>query len=372
MHLDLADGAGPRQADVLPALASVDGAVHTVADGHVAAGLGRSHPHVDHVRIARRHGHRADGASLEVVIRQVLPGESRVRRAPDAAAGRAHVERVGVRHVPGDRGDPSATAGADEPELDSIEGIGVLLLARCRCGGERDRKKNRCVPDGTVSTDHRRVVYAAARAPSGCYIRPHRERRARRPLRHLHRRRRQPEPRPGRLGGHHPGSGRRHGGDLRRSAEHDEQPDGAHGGDLGARSHLGAPSAVELYTDSQYLRQGITSWLARWRVQGWRRRDGGSVKNVDLWRRLEGLDRRHRVSWHWVKGHAGNEWNERVDALGQRRDRGPGRRGCRRAGFRGSRAAGQRADLPQGALRRPAWCVACRGGDACRHGRAVR
>lgn len=84
---------------------------------------------------------------------------------------------------------------------------------------------------------------------------------------------------------------------------------------ISALAHLGAPSAVELYTDSQYVRHGITSWLARWRAQGWRRRDGGSVKNVDLWRRLEGLDRRHRVSWHWVKGHAGNEWNERVDAL---------------------------------------------------------
>jgi ribonuclease HI len=84
---------------------------------------------------------------------------------------------------------------------------------------------------------------------------------------------------------------------------------------ISALSHLGAPSAVELYTDSQYVRQGITSWLARWRAQGWRRRDGGAVKNVDLWRRLEGLDRRHRVSWRWVKGHAGNEWNERVDAL---------------------------------------------------------
>lgn len=84
---------------------------------------------------------------------------------------------------------------------------------------------------------------------------------------------------------------------------------------ISALAHLDAPSAVDLYTDSQYLRQGITSWLRRWRAQGWRRRDGGAVKNVDLWRRLEGLDRRHRVHWHWVKGHAGNEWNERVDAL---------------------------------------------------------
>ena len=84
---------------------------------------------------------------------------------------------------------------------------------------------------------------------------------------------------------------------------------------ISALGDLAAPSAVELYTDSQYLRQGITSWLARWRAQGWRRRDGAAVKNVDLWRRLERLNRRHRVRWHWVKGHAGNEWNERVDAL---------------------------------------------------------
>lgn len=84
---------------------------------------------------------------------------------------------------------------------------------------------------------------------------------------------------------------------------------------ISALANLSEPSAVDLYTDSQYVRQGITSWLARWRAQGWRRRDGGAVKNVDLWRRLEGLNRRHRVHWHWVKGHAGNEWNERVDEL---------------------------------------------------------
>ena len=84
---------------------------------------------------------------------------------------------------------------------------------------------------------------------------------------------------------------------------------------ISALAHLNGPSAVDLYTDSLYVRQGITSWLRRWRAQGWRRRDGAAVKNVDLWRRLEGLDRRHRVKWHWVKGHAGNEWNERVDAL---------------------------------------------------------
>ena len=84
---------------------------------------------------------------------------------------------------------------------------------------------------------------------------------------------------------------------------------------ISALAHLAARCSVELYTDSQYVRQGITSWLSRWRAQGWRRRDGGAVKNLDLWRRLEGLNSRHRVTWHWVKGHAGHEWNERVDAL---------------------------------------------------------
>jgi len=84
---------------------------------------------------------------------------------------------------------------------------------------------------------------------------------------------------------------------------------------ISALARLTTPSAVDLYTDSTYVRQGITRWVAQWRAQGWRRRDGGKVKNLDLWRRLEGLNRRHRVNWHWVKGHAGNVWNERVDAL---------------------------------------------------------
>ena len=84
---------------------------------------------------------------------------------------------------------------------------------------------------------------------------------------------------------------------------------------ISALAALSAPSTVELYTDSQYVRRGIAAWLAGGRTQNGRRRDGGAVKNVDLWRRLEGLNKRHRVHWHWVKGHAGNEWNERVDAL---------------------------------------------------------
>ena len=84
---------------------------------------------------------------------------------------------------------------------------------------------------------------------------------------------------------------------------------------ISALDDLSEPCAVNLYTDSQYVRQGITSWLSGWRARGWRRRDGAAVKNVDLWRRLDALNRRHRVRWRWVKGHAGNKWNERVDAL---------------------------------------------------------
>lgn len=78
---------------------------------------------------------------------------------------------------------------------------------------------------------------------------------------------------------------------------------------------LKRPSPVDLYTDSQYVRMGITEWLPRWRANGWRTADKKPVKNADLWRELDHLAAIHDVSWHWVKGHAGHEENERVDAL---------------------------------------------------------
>lgn len=78
---------------------------------------------------------------------------------------------------------------------------------------------------------------------------------------------------------------------------------------------LAEGSVVDLYTDSVYLRRGITEWLAGWRKSGWRRRDGQPVKNVDLWRRLAEVVTRRQVRWHWVRGHAGDEHNERADAL---------------------------------------------------------
>jgi ribonuclease HI len=77
-------------------------------------------------------------------------------------------------------------------------------------------------------------------------------------------------------------------------------------------------STVRLHTDSSYLRNGITSWLAKWKRNGWRTADKKPVKNADLWERLDAAVQRHEVSWHWVKGHAGNPGNERADALANR------------------------------------------------------
>jgi ribonuclease HI len=78
---------------------------------------------------------------------------------------------------------------------------------------------------------------------------------------------------------------------------------------------LTRPSRVRLYSDSQYLRNGITQWLAAWKARGWRTADKKPVKNIDLWQRLEAAAERHRVAWIWVKGHAGHPENERADAL---------------------------------------------------------
>jgi len=72
---------------------------------------------------------------------------------------------------------------------------------------------------------------------------------------------------------------------------------------------------VQLYTDSQYVRNGITEWLPQWKKRGWKTADRKPVKNVDLWVRLEEEIQRHDVKWHWVKGHAGDAGNERADEL---------------------------------------------------------
>ena len=71
---------------------------------------------------------------------------------------------------------------------------------------------------------------------------------------------------------------------------------------------------VHLYTDSSYVQKGITQWLPTWMANNWRTKDKKEVKNQDLWQRLHAASQKHDVHWHWVKGHAGNERNERVDA----------------------------------------------------------
>ena len=74
-------------------------------------------------------------------------------------------------------------------------------------------------------------------------------------------------------------------------------------------------SEVDLYTDSQYVKNGIESWIHGWKRNGWRTSDKKAVKNADLWRELDELAARHRIRWHWVRGHDDNPGNERADEL---------------------------------------------------------
>jgi ribonuclease HI len=85
-----------------------------------------------------------------------------------------------------------------------------------------------------------------------------------------------------------------------------------------ALESLTRPSKVRLHTDSSYLRNGITGWLASWKRNGWRTASRQPVKNEDLWRRLDAAAAKHDVQWLWVKGHAGDPGNERADALANR------------------------------------------------------
>jgi ribonuclease HI len=78
---------------------------------------------------------------------------------------------------------------------------------------------------------------------------------------------------------------------------------------------LKVPCHVDLYTDSTYVRNGITQWLPNWQARGWRTADRKPVKNQDLWLELADATRRHEVVWHWVRGHAGHPENERADEL---------------------------------------------------------
>ncbi|WOE74610.1 ribonuclease HI [Alterisphingorhabdus coralli] len=82
-----------------------------------------------------------------------------------------------------------------------------------------------------------------------------------------------------------------------------------------ALNALTRPCTVELTTDSVYVRDGITKWIHGWQKNGWRTAAKKPVKNADLWQRLVAASERHQVSWHWVKGHAGDTYNERADTL---------------------------------------------------------
>ena len=78
---------------------------------------------------------------------------------------------------------------------------------------------------------------------------------------------------------------------------------------------LKRPCVVELHTDSVYVKDGLTKWIHGWKKNGWRTADKKPVKNVELWQALDAAVARHKIDWRWVKGHAGDEMNERADAL---------------------------------------------------------
>lgn len=84
---------------------------------------------------------------------------------------------------------------------------------------------------------------------------------------------------------------------------------------IAALEALKRPCEVHLHTDSMYVKDGITKWLAGWIAKGWKTADKKPVKNQDLWQRLDAARAPHQVSWHWVRGHAGHELNEEADAL---------------------------------------------------------
>jgi ribonuclease HI len=84
---------------------------------------------------------------------------------------------------------------------------------------------------------------------------------------------------------------------------------------IAAFEALTRPCLIDLYTDSQYLRDGITKWMKSWKRNGWRTADKKPVRNVDLWQKLDALCSGHQVRWHWLRGHVGHALNERADAL---------------------------------------------------------
>ena len=84
---------------------------------------------------------------------------------------------------------------------------------------------------------------------------------------------------------------------------------------ISALEALKRPSKVELWTDSNYVKDGISKWIHGWKKNGWKTAEKKPVKNAELWQRLDAAREKHDISWHWLKGHAGHEFNERADEL---------------------------------------------------------
>ncbi|OKL42502.1 ribonuclease HI [Pseudovibrio exalbescens] len=114
-------------------------------------------------------------------------------------------------------------------------------------------------------------------------------------------------------------------GVLLRFGEHEKELCGGEPGTTNNRMELQAainalnalkrPVAIDVYTDSSYVKNGITQWMHNWKRKGWRTASNSPVKNSDLWQALDAATKMHDVTWHWIKGHAGHEENERADAL---------------------------------------------------------
>ena len=81
---------------------------------------------------------------------------------------------------------------------------------------------------------------------------------------------------------------------------------------------LTRPASVQIHTDSQYVQKGISQWIHNWKRNGWKTADKKPVKNADLWQELDRISQQHRITWLWVKGHAGHDMNERADELARR------------------------------------------------------
>ena len=100
---------------------------------------------------------------------------------------------------------------------------------------------------------------------------------------------------------------------------------------ISALESLKEPCSADLYTDSSYVRDGIGKWMFGWKKNGWRTADKKPVKNLELWQRLDEARKRHKVEWHWIKGHAGHPENERADELA-REGMAPFKRNSKTAG----------------------------------------